>query len=38
VPAELVDNVVGPGGVRPTADAIGAPTCPVAPELLKEAE
>ena len=22
VPAELVDNVVGPGGVRPTADAI----------------
>ena len=38
VPAELVDNVVGPDGVRPTADAIGTPTCPVAPELLKEAE
>jgi hypothetical protein len=38
VPAELVDNVVGPGGVRLTADAIGVSTCPVAPELLKEAE
>jgi hypothetical protein len=38
VPPDLVDSVVGPDGVRPTAQAIGAPTCPVAPELLKEAE
>jgi len=32
------DISVGPDGVGPTAQAIGAPTCPVAPELLKEAE
>jgi hypothetical protein len=38
VPLDLVDNVVGPAGVRPTAQAIARPTCPVAPELLKEAE
>jgi hypothetical protein len=38
VPPDLVDNIVGPDGLRPTADAIGAPSCPVAPELLKEAE
>jgi hypothetical protein len=38
VPPDLVDNVVGPDGVRPTAQAIAEPTCPVAPELLKEAE
>jgi len=36
--ADLVDHVVGPDGVRPSAEAIAAPTCPVAPELLKEAE
>ena len=38
VPLDLVDNVVGPDGVRPTAQAIAGPTCPVAPELLKESE
>jgi hypothetical protein len=38
VPADLVDFVVGPDGIRPTAQAIAEPTCPVAPELLKEAE
>ena len=38
VAPDLVDNVVGPDGVHPTVEAIGAPTCPVAPELLKEAE
>src|SRR5947209_1414480 len=38
VPADLVDYVVGPDGVRSAAEAIAAPTCPVAPELLKEAE
>jgi hypothetical protein len=38
VPADLVDQVVGPDGVRPASEAIAAPTCPVAPELLKEAD
>ena len=38
VPADLIDNVVGPDGLRAVAEAIAAPTCPVAPELLKEAE
>jgi len=38
VPADLVDTVIGPDGPRPTAQAIAAPTCPVAPELLKEAD
>lgn len=38
VSPDLVDNVVGADGVHPTDAAIGAPTCPVAPELLKEAE
>jgi hypothetical protein len=38
VPPDLVDNVVGPDGVQPSAQAAAAPTCPVAPELLKEAE
>ncbi|MBV9413091.1 MAG: hypothetical protein JO148_15975 [Acidimicrobiia bacterium] len=38
VPLDLVDNVVGPDGVRDTSRAIAGPTCPVAPELLKEAD
>ncbi|MBV8162094.1 MAG: hypothetical protein JO265_14325 [Acidimicrobiia bacterium] len=38
VPADLVDFVVGPEGVRPVLQATSTPTCPVAPELLKEAE
>ena len=38
VPADLVDSVVGPHGVKPSAQAIAEPTCPVAPELLKEAD
>ena len=38
VPLDLVDNIVGPDGVRDTSRAIAGPTCPVAPELLKEAE
>jgi hypothetical protein len=38
VPPDLVDNVVGPDGVRPTHEAIADADCPVAPELLKEAE
>ena len=38
VPLDLVDNVVGPDGLRPTDQAIAGPTCPVAPELLKEAD
>jgi hypothetical protein len=38
VPVDLVDEVVGPDGLRPAAKAIAEPTCPVAPELLKEAE
>src|SRR5205085_5292203 len=28
VAPDLVDNVVGPDGVHPTVEAIGAPTCP----------
>jgi hypothetical protein len=38
VPADLVETVIGPDGARPTAQAIAAPTCPIAPELLKEAD
>jgi hypothetical protein len=38
VPTDLVDTVIGSDGTRPTAQAIAAPTCPVAPELLKEAD
>ncbi|MBV8304842.1 MAG: hypothetical protein JOZ04_11570 [Acidimicrobiia bacterium] len=38
VPADLVDTVVGPDGARSAAEAIACITCPVAPELLKEAE
>ncbi|MBV9040328.1 MAG: hypothetical protein JOZ68_04965 [Acidimicrobiia bacterium] len=38
VPPDLVDKVVGPDGVQSGAEAAAAPTCPVAPELLKEAE
>lgn len=38
VPADLVDRVLGPDGPTSTAEAIAAPTCPVAPELLKEAD
>src|SRR5436305_1059848 len=33
VPPDLVDNVVGPDGMQPSAQAAAAPTCPVAPEL-----
>ena len=38
VPADLVDTVVGPDGARSAAEAIASITCPVAPELLKEAK
>src|SRR5438874_13396959 len=38
VPVSLVDAVIGTEGMRPTADAVRRPDCPVAPELLKEAE
>jgi len=38
VPADLVDNVVGPDGVQAASQAMAEPTCPVAPELLKEAD
>jgi hypothetical protein len=38
VPPDLVDSVVGPDGPRPAHEAIGDADCPVAPELLKEAE
>ena len=38
VPVELVDMVVGPAGLRPTREAVAGADCPVAPELLKEAE
>jgi len=38
VPPDLVDNVVGPDGLKPASQAAAAPTCPVAPELLKEAD
>jgi hypothetical protein len=30
--------VVGPSGLRPTREAVTRSDCPVAPELLKEAE
>ncbi len=36
VPAELIDRIVGAGGVHDTAAALGDLTCPVAPELLKD--
>jgi hypothetical protein len=38
VPADLVDVVVGPNGPQSLHEAIAAPMCPVAPELLKEAD
>jgi len=38
VPLDLVDAVIGPEGLRPTAHAAAGADCPVAPELLKEAE
>jgi hypothetical protein len=38
VPLDLVDGVVGPSGLRPTHEAVARSDCPVAPELLKEAE
>ena len=38
VPLDLVDSVVGPSGLRPTREAVARSDCPVAPELLKEAE
>jgi len=36
VPLELVDQVVGPYGPEPVADALKRTDCPVAPELFKE--
>jgi hypothetical protein len=36
VPLDLVDQVVGPGGPGPAADAPGRADCPVAAELLRE--
>jgi hypothetical protein len=38
VPTDLVDGVVGPTGLRPTHEAVTGSDCPVAPELLKEAD
>lgn len=35
VPAALVSEIVGPSGRRVTAEGLGQPTCPVAPELLR---
>ena len=35
VPIDLVDQVVGPFGVLPVADALRRVDCPVAPELLR---
>jgi hypothetical protein len=36
VPIELVDQLAGPTGPQPTADALKRIDCPIAPELLKE--
>jgi hypothetical protein len=36
VPLDLVDQVVGPFGVLPLADALRRIDCPVAPELLRQ--
>lgn len=35
VPLDLVDEIVGPTGVQPTADALRRTDCPVVPELFK---
>ncbi len=37
VPAALVSQVVGPGGVVETAEGLAAATCPAAPELFRVA-
>lgn len=36
VPIDLVDQLAGPSGPQPTADALKRISCPIAPELLKE--
>lgn len=36
VPLELVDQIVGPEGPEPVADALRRCDCPVAPELFKQ--
>lgn len=36
VPLELVDQIVGPAGPEPVADALRRCDCPVAPELFKQ--
>ena len=36
VPIDLVDQVAGPWGVMPVADAMRRVDCPVAPELLRQ--
>jgi hypothetical protein len=36
VPLDLVDQIVGPGGPEPVADALKRTDCPIAPELFKE--
>jgi hypothetical protein len=35
VPLDLVDSIVGPGGVQSVAEALRRTDCPVAPELFK---
>lgn len=37
VPADLITNVVAPQGLLATDEALSAPTCPTAPELLRPA-
>lgn len=34
-PLDLVGQIIGPTGAQPTADALGATNCPVAPELFR---
>jgi hypothetical protein len=36
VPIDLADQLAGPAGPQPTADALKRISCPIAPELLKE--
>jgi len=36
VPLDLVDQIVGPAGPEPVADALRRTDCPVAPELFKD--